>query len=104
MGQRVFEHSFRAGHQAVVAGVEAAGDDFEARLDFAGQFINRDDGEHDAVFAEVTAVFNYQILNHVGAVAGIDADAAHIDFPGFARAEFVKFQNVAAFNQHDFAD
>ena len=68
------------------------------------KFVDRDDGQHDAVFADVAAVFDDEIFDHVGAAARIDADAAHIDFAGFARAEFVEFQNVAAFDQHDFAD
>ena len=52
----------------------------------------------------MAAVFDDQIFDHVGAVAGIDADAAHVDAAGFARAQFVEFENVAALDQHDFAD
>jgi len=52
----------------------------------------------------VAAVFDDQVFDNVGAVAGIDTDAADVDLAGFAGAEFVEFENVSALDQHDFAD
>ena len=52
----------------------------------------------------MAAVFDDEVFNHIGAIAGVDADAAYVDFAGLARAELVEFENVSAFDQHDFAD
>ena len=70
-------------HEAVFAGVEAAGDDFGRTFRFAGQLVDGDDGEDDAVFADVAAVFNNQVFDHVGAITGVDADAADVDASRF---------------------
>src|SRR5271169_5045232 len=101
MRQSVFDDAPGAVHESIFADVEAAGHDLQGRLDFSGRLVNGDDGQHDAVFAEVAAVFDDEVFDDVGAVARVDADAAHVDFAGFARAEFVEFQDVAALDQHD---
>src|SRR5438045_2973465 len=88
--ERIFDDALGAFHQIVVAGIEATGDDLGSGFGFAGQFVDGDDGQNDAVFAEVQPVFDNQIFNHVGAVAGVDANAAHFDASGFARAKFVE--------------
>src|SRR5208283_4861165 len=88
----------------IFADVEAARHNFQRRFDLARCLVDGDDGQDDAVFAQVAAVFDDEVFDHIGAVAGVDADAAHVDFAGFAGAEFVEFQNIAAFDQHDFAD
>ena len=49
--ERVFDDALGAFYQAIVAGVESAGDDFWSSLRLTGQFINSDDGEDDTVFA-----------------------------------------------------
>ena len=51
----------------------------------------------------MSPIFNDQVLDHVGARAGINAHPAHINAAHFPRSEFVEFQNVAAFDQHDLA-
>ena len=52
----------------------------------------------------MAAVFDDEVFDHVGARAGIDADAAHVDASGLAGAVFVDFQDVSAFDQHHVAD
>src|SRR5262249_48628251 len=79
-------------------------DYFRRGLDFSRQLVDGDDREHDPVFAEVTAIFDDQVFDYVGAVAGIDADTADVDLAGLARAQLVEFQNFSAFDQHDFTD
>src|SRR5438552_11068920 len=91
-------------HQSIFAGVEAAGYDLGCRLDPARELVDSDNRQHDAVLAQVAAVLDDQVFDYVGAVAGIDADAADIDASGFAGAEFVEFQNVSTLDQNDFAD
>src|SRR5271165_4933708 len=103
MRQRVFDDAPRAFHEAVFADVEAAGHDLKGRFHLAGRLVDGDDGQHDAVFAQVTAVFDDEVFDHVGAVARVDADAAYGYFAALAGAEFVEFQDVAALDQHDLA-
>src|SRR5579885_877860 len=91
-------------HQPVFAGVEAAGDDFRRGLDHPGQLVDGDDRQHDAVFADMAAVFDDQVLDHFGARAVVDADPAHVDPSHLARAQFGEFKDVATFDQDDLAD
>ena len=104
VGQGVFDHAFGAFHEAVFAHVETPRYDFGSGLNSPCQFVDGDDGKDDAVFAEVTAVFNNQIFDYIRSRAGVDADAAYVDASGFAGAEFVELENVAAFDQHHFSD
>src|SRR5258708_1642510 len=104
MRQRFFDNAPCTIHQTVIAGIKAAGYDLWSSFHPAGEFVDGDNGQHDTVFAQVAAVFNNQILNHVGARSGIDADSANVDAPGFAGVVFVKLENVAAFDQDHFAD
>ena len=52
----------------------------------------------------MAAVFDNEVFDHIGARAGIDADAANIDASGLAGAELIDFENVSAFDQHHVAD
>ena len=52
----------------------------------------------------MTAIFDDEVFDHIGAVAGIDADAAYVDLSCLARSEFVELEHVATLQQHDFAD
>src|SRR5579872_1281289 len=102
--QRVFDDLSGALHESIFADIEATGHNFGSGLDFSGQLVDGNDRQHDAVFAEVAAVFDDEIFDHIGAVAGVDADASDIDLACFARSEFVEFKNVSALDEHDFAD
>src|SRR5579859_1997640 len=88
---------------SVFAGGEASGHDFGGSFDQAAELVDGDDGHDEAVFAQMAAVFDDQILHYICARAGVDADAAHLDASGLAGAVFVDFENVSAFNQHDAA-
>src|SRR5579872_7458773 len=103
MGERVFDHAFGAFQEPVFPDVEPASHNLRRGLHFSGQFIDSDNGQHNAVFADVSAVFDDEIFDYVGAAAGIDADAADINASGFAGAQFVEFENVSAFDPHNFA-
>src|SRR5207244_853533 len=72
--------------------------DFGQAFEAAGVSVDGDDRHHDAVFGEVAAVANDHVLHHVVHRSGIDADPAHGDPPGFARAMVVDLQNVAGFH------
>src|SRR6202035_6141215 len=85
-------------------GGESASHDFRSGLDFAGELMDSDDGQHDAVFAQVPTVFHHQVLDHVGAGAGIDTDPPDIDPAGLACSQFVELENVAALDQNRFAN
>src|ERR1700674_4913875 len=89
---------------AVVAGIEPARHNLGRSLDASGELGDGDDRHNEPVFAEMAAVFDNNVFDHVGARAGIDADAAHIDASGLAGPEFVDFKNVSSFDQHHFAN
>src|ERR1700686_3186617 len=89
---------------AVVAGIEPARHNLGRSLDASGELVDGDDRHHEAVFAEMAAVFDNNVFDYVGARARIDADAAHIDAAGLAGAKFVDFENVSSFDQHHFAN
>jgi len=61
-------------------------------------FVDGDDRHHEAVFAEMAAVFYDDVFDYVGARAGVDADAADVDASCLAGAVFVDFQNVSGFD------
>ena len=63
----------------------------------AGVLVDRDDRQHDAVFGKMPAVADHHVLHHFVHRAGIDADAAHRDLAGLARAVMVDLQHVARF-------
>src|ERR1019366_2614859 len=91
--------------ETILVGVagEAAHHDFGRRLDLARQLVDGNDGQHDAVFAEVTAIANDQVFHHVAHGVGIDADATDGNAAGLARPHLVEFQNVAALDHHHLA-
>src|SRR5205814_7469472 len=74
---------------------EAAADDLRSGFDLSGMFVDRNDGQHDAVFGNQAAVANHHITDHLTDRSRIDADAPHRDTPRFARACVIDFQNVA---------
>src|SRR5208337_3970630 len=83
-------------------GSEPAHHNFGRTLHLAGQLVNRDDWQHDAVLAEVPAVANDEVFDHVAHGVGIDADAADSNATRLARAQFVELQYVAALDHHYF--
>src|ERR1019366_3317332 len=85
---------------AVFAGRESARHNLGRSFDQSGELVDGDDRHHETVFAEVAAVFDDDVFDHVGAGAGIDADAAHVDAAGLAGAELVDFEDVPTFDQH----
>src|SRR5664279_1630127 len=91
--------------EAIFAGVggEAAHHDFGWSLHLARQLVDGDDGQHDAVFAEVAAIANDQIFHHIAHGIGIDADAAYGNASRLASPHLVELQNVAALDHHDLA-
>src|SRR5664280_2884600 len=91
--------------ETILAGVggEAAHHDFGWSFHLTRQLVDGDDGQHDAVFAEVTAIANDQILHHIAHGIGIDADAAYGNASRLARPHLVEFENVAALDHHDFS-
>src|ERR1700674_468115 len=88
----------------VVAGIEPARHNLGRGLDASGEFVDGDERHHEPVFAEMAAVFDNNVFDHVSAGAGIDTDAAHIDAAGLAGAELIDFENVSSFDQHHFAN
>src|SRR6185369_10240988 len=90
--------------KAVFSRREAAGHDFGRSLHLAGEFVDGDDGQHDAVFTEVAAVFDNQVFDHVGPRSRVNADPADINAAGFARSQFVELENVAALDQNHVSD
>src|SRR5271170_5748547 len=52
----------------------------------------------------MAAIFDDDVFHHVGARSRIDADAAYVDASGLAGAEFIDFENVSCFDEHDFAN
>src|SRR5437868_6470278 len=100
MGQRVFHHAAGAFQETIFSNVETARHDFGRGFDISRELVDGDDGKDYPVFADVAAVFDDQVFDYVGAVAGIDADSAHVDLHGLAGAQLVEFQDVSAFDQH----
>src|ERR1022692_160784 len=70
--QGVFDDALCSVQQTVFSGIEAASYDLRRRFHAAGKLVDGDDGQHNAVFAQVPPVFNNQILNHIRSRAGID--------------------------------
>src|SRR6202522_390006 len=100
-----FDHNLLdAIDHAVFAGVESAGHNLGRSFHTPGELVHGDDRHHEAVFAEVATIFNNEVVDHIGARAGIDADTANIDASGLACAGLIDFENVSAFNQHHLAD
>src|SRR5208337_562743 len=89
---------------AVFAECESARHNLGRGFDAAGELVDGNDRHHETVFAEVTAVFDDEVFDHVGAGAGIDADAADVDASGLACAVFVDFEHVSTLNQQHAAD
>src|ERR1019366_6164586 len=89
---------------AVFSGSEAARHNLRRGFDPSREFVDGNDRHHEAIFAQVAAVVDYQVLYHIRARAGIDADAAYVHAARFACAQFVDFQYVSAFDQHHVAD
>src|ERR1035438_21773 len=65
--------------ETVLVGVtrEAAHHDFGWSFDLARQFVDGDDGQHNAVFAKVAAIANDQIFHHIAHGVGVNADASY---------------------------
>jgi hypothetical protein len=85
-----------------VVGYEAACGDFGLAFDLAGALVDGDDGQEDAVFAEMLAVADDGIFDDVGGGVVVDADATGGDFAGFVGGVGVEGEDVAVFEQHDF--
>ncbi len=83
---------------------EAAGHDFRRGFDFSSELVDGNDRHDKTILAQMTPIFDDQILDHIGPGAGVDADAANIHASRFARAQFVESENVSAFDEHDIAD
>ena len=66
----------------------------------AGALVDRDDGEHNAVFAQMLAVPDDQIFNYIRGRAGIDAYPARRHFAGFLRRSGIHFENIPILEQH----
>ena len=79
-------------------------DDLRRNLDFAGQLVNRDDGQNESVLTQVSAVFYDQIFDDISPRTGINTDSADVHASGLACAKLVEFHDVAAFHHHDVAD
>src|SRR5580704_13773152 len=102
--QRLDHDLFDAFDHRIFTRVETARHDLGRRLDAPGQLVDRYDGHHEAIFAQVAAVLDDDVLDHVGARAGIDADAAYIDASGLAGALLIDFEDVSTFDQHHLTD
>src|SRR5579871_114922 len=87
----------RLRQEAVLARGKAAHHNFRGRLHPARELVDGNDGQHDAVFTEVTTIANHQVFHHVGARAGVDANAPHGHTAGLAGAGLIEFQNIPAF-------
>src|SRR5205085_8431164 len=85
-------------------GAEAPGDNLGRGFDAAGELVDGEDGQDDAIFAEVAAIADDEVFDDFAQRAGIDADAADVDASAFARAQLVKLQHIAAFQHDDLAD
>ena len=59
-------------------------------LDHAGNFVDGQDGQHEAVFAEMTAVADDQLLHHIARGTGVNANASDRHGAGLARAGVVQ--------------
>ena len=92
--------------EAIVGGRagKAAHHDLRLVLDHAGNLVDGEDGQDEAVFTEMTAVADDQLFDHVAGGTGVNADASDRDGAGFARAELVEFQYLAALQKEDLAD
>ena len=82
-----------------LAGDEATSHDFGRPLHLAGALVDGDDRQHDAIFAQVPAVADHQVFDHIRGGTGIDANPAGGHFAGLNRGVGVHFQNVAVFEQ-----
>src|SRR5581483_633895 len=91
-------------HQSIFTGGKAAGHDFRLGLHASRKFVDGDNRQHDAVFADMAPILDDQVFDYVGARARVDAYPANIDPSDLARAEFVEFQDVSALDEHDVAD
>src|SRR5271165_3796660 len=69
----------RAFDEAVFTRGKSPGHDFRRTLDSPRKLVDCDDGQHDAIFAQVAAILDDQVLDHVGSRAGINAHPAYVD-------------------------
>src|SRR5260370_34093070 len=67
------------------------------------ELVNRDDGQYDAILAQMSAVADHQIFDNVGHGSRINTNAADGYATSFASAELVELQNGAAVSLHDLA-
>ncbi len=82
----------------VVAGRDkAAADDLRQTLALPGVLVDGDDGEHETVFGEMTAVANDQVLDHLVERTAVDAHAADGDALSLAGAAGIQLQRLARF-------
>ena len=72
--------------RAVFKRHEPAAHDLGQRFALAGVLVDGDDRQHEAVFGQMPAVANDDVLHHFVDGAGIDAHAADRDLLAFARA------------------
>ncbi len=70
-------------------------------FDLAGAAVDGNDGEEDAVFAEVLAVADHGVFDDVGGGVVVDADAAGGDFAGLLGGVTVYGEDIAVFHQDD---
>src|ERR1700677_1788355 len=83
---------------------KAAGDDFRSALNLAGALVDGDDGEHEAVLAQVLAVANHQVFDYIRSGAGIYANPAGRLFACLDGGGGIHFENVAIFQQQRLLD
>jgi len=80
-------------------GDEATSHYFGRPLHLAGALVDGDDRQHDAIFAQVPAVADHQVFDHVRGGTGIDANPAGGHFARLDRGVGVHFKHVAVFEQ-----
>src|SRR5271165_6406605 len=104
--QRIHHGQSRLVEESVLIGVgrEAPHHDLRWGFDFACEFVDRNDGQHNAVLAQVTAIADHQVFHDVAHRVGIYTDASDGYAPGFLRTQFIEFEDVAAFGHQDFSD
>ena len=81
---------------------ESARDDFRLRLEFAGVFVDGDDGDDDAVFGKMFAVANDDFFDFLKR-AGINENPASGNGIAAKRRIFCEFDILPVFNEQDFA-
>src|SRR6266567_1031400 len=81
---------------------EATRDNLRLRLELAGLLVDGEDGDDDAIFRYMAALFQ-DILFHLVERSDVNVDFADLHPACLLRAPAVEFQNVAGFQDKNFA-